>query len=182
MVFCVGPCDITTRPDNTFDFVWSLNILEHVTPMRPYLEEVQRVLKPGGLYWARCGESVCRCVCIHTTPCRYNPHWFSPRGHHIHKDMIQRWSAWFAKDGHNECADMPFEDDGKTVRLMPTHATQVANSQRQMPDWAHLYMTEEELQAHLRTTELGRCERLVQHITRWLFHEQQVYTTNKVRV
>ena len=50
-----------------------------------------------------------------------------------------------------------------------------------MPDWAHLYMTEEELQAHLRRTPMGRCEFAVQYLTCWLYHDEMVYGTNKVR-
>lgn len=100
--------------------------------------------------------------------------------------MIQRWSAWLAKEGHSECADLPFEDDGQTVRSSLINCVGLVGFQDlqqpcpQMPDWAHLHMTEDELRAHLQTTGLGRCERIVQHIVHWLFHEQQVYTTNKV--
>lgn len=36
-------------PDQTFDIVFSSNVLEHVTELEPLLAEMRRVLKPGGL-------------------------------------------------------------------------------------------------------------------------------------
>ncbi len=57
--------------DDTFDFVWSLNVLEHVTPMRPYLEEIHRVLKPGGLFWGKYVYGVHH-VCA-TSRCMHSP-------------------------------------------------------------------------------------------------------------
>lgn len=36
-------------PDQTFDVVYSSNVLEHVKELEPLLSEMRRVLKPGGL-------------------------------------------------------------------------------------------------------------------------------------
>ena len=55
-----------SQTDNSFDYVWSINVLEHVTPIRPYLEEIFRVLKPGGIFWGRC---MCCWRTAHHTHC-----------------------------------------------------------------------------------------------------------------
>ncbi|MBK7629848.1 MAG: class I SAM-dependent methyltransferase [Ignavibacteriales bacterium] len=34
--------------DNSFDFVWSWGVIHHSSNTRKILEEIQRVLKPGG--------------------------------------------------------------------------------------------------------------------------------------
>ncbi len=61
--------------DNTFDYVWSHNVLEHVNPAKRYLEEIHRVLKPGGLFWAKyafaiywCHEGVVCVLSLHVPP------------------------------------------------------------------------------------------------------------------
>jgi SAM-dependent methyltransferase len=41
-------------PDNHFDYAISLQVLEHVEDPRPLLEEMYRVLKPGGEAAIRC--------------------------------------------------------------------------------------------------------------------------------
>lgn len=41
-------------PDNTFDYVVSFQVLEHVSDMRRLLEESLRVLRPGGLMYHVC--------------------------------------------------------------------------------------------------------------------------------
>ena len=35
-------------PDNTFDLVWACESGEHMPDKKKYIEEMQRVLKPGG--------------------------------------------------------------------------------------------------------------------------------------
>jgi len=37
-------------PDNTFDLVFSIYVLEHVSDSAPVISEIGRVLKPGGLF------------------------------------------------------------------------------------------------------------------------------------
>lgn len=41
-------------PDNTFDYVITLQVLEHVPDPRPLMEETLRVLKPGGRCYVSC--------------------------------------------------------------------------------------------------------------------------------
>jgi SAM-dependent methyltransferase len=48
------------QPDNTFDFVFSTSVLEHVTDYNSALREIHRVLKPGG-------------VSLHEFPSRWRP-------------------------------------------------------------------------------------------------------------
>ncbi len=142
-------------------------------------------------------------LCVHNTPWqqylitlphshRYNPSWFSARGHHIQKGMVQDWEAWFLSEGHDECRDIEYEDDGRTVCAvlggfvllalwcMCTAILTFSQWYTQMPHWGHLYLTEEELKAHLRTTPLGKCERMVQQFADWLFRYDLVWGTNKV--
>lgn len=45
--------------DNTFDVIFSIEVMEHVQDLNTYLTEVKRLLKPGGLFiWTTpCGNS-----------------------------------------------------------------------------------------------------------------------------
>ncbi len=149
----------STPPDASFDIVWISRDLEHIPFVQQYIQEAVRVLKPRGLLFVRYFV-VFQGGCIaHTTIPSHNSlhdHWFSARGHHLHKDMIQQWSAQFVRQGDDECANLPFENDGSTV-----------------PDWAHLYMTERELRFQLYKTPLGLCVRMVQQIAGWLYNDTQ---------
>lgn len=46
--FVVAPSDVTPFPDNGFDIVYSIGLLEHLKDYRKTLEECYRILKPGG--------------------------------------------------------------------------------------------------------------------------------------
>ena len=37
-------------PDNTFDFVFSFQVIEHIQDDKEYIKEISRVLKPGGKF------------------------------------------------------------------------------------------------------------------------------------
>jgi SAM-dependent methyltransferase len=39
--------------NNSFDLVWTDQVLEHVEDLNFFLSEVKRVLRPGGIFWAR---------------------------------------------------------------------------------------------------------------------------------
>ena len=58
--------------DGTFDIVVSDNVWEHVAKPEEFLEEVWRVLKPGGLYLAKTPNE------LHYVPllAKLTPHWF----------------------------------------------------------------------------------------------------------
>ena len=66
-------CKQLPFPDNTFDVVFSDNVLEHVEDVRLFINETFRVLKDNGL------------VLI-----MFDPVWTGPFGHHMHDDMVQR--------------------------------------------------------------------------------------------
>lgn len=55
-------------PDNTFDFIMSLAVLEHIQYPPVMLREVRRVLKPGGIYFG----SVTYLVPFHDSASYYN--------------------------------------------------------------------------------------------------------------
>jgi len=48
-VFC-GPLEQAGFPDDTFDVVFSSHVLEHIADPRSLLQEMRRVLRPGGLH------------------------------------------------------------------------------------------------------------------------------------
>ncbi len=58
--------------DETFDIIISDNVWEHVATPGNFLEEVRRVLKPGGLYLAKTPNK------LHYVPllAKLTPHWF----------------------------------------------------------------------------------------------------------
>lgn len=61
-------------PEKTFDFVYSLNVCEHVNNLSKLIDEQLRVLKNTGYCYAQ-----------------WEPVWSSPSGHHIHDDMVRSW-------------------------------------------------------------------------------------------
>lgn len=46
-----GPGSEIPEPDDTFDFVFSNSVLEHIPDLEPVFAEVARVLKPGGIFY-----------------------------------------------------------------------------------------------------------------------------------
>lgn len=49
----VPPDFIVPYPDNTFDVVFSANVLEHVRNPGMMFQEIRRILKPGGVFWGK---------------------------------------------------------------------------------------------------------------------------------
>lgn len=50
-------------PDNSFDLVWACESGEHMPDKEKYIEEMVRVLKPGGTLVIACWCQVRRAVC-----------------------------------------------------------------------------------------------------------------------
>lgn len=108
-------------PEKTFDFIYSLNVCEHITDLSKLIAEQLRVLKDNGYCYAK-----------------WEPVWSSPRGHHIHDDMVRTWEK--------ECKiETPYyKNDGKFI-----------------DDWSHLLLSKEEMFERLipkiRSKELATC-------------------------
>ena len=49
--YSLGDLEDIKYPDNTFDFISSWHCIEHVQDMETHLEEVFRILKPGGVFY-----------------------------------------------------------------------------------------------------------------------------------
>lgn len=60
---------------NSFDVVYGLSIVEHIPSPNIFLDELHRVLKPGGIAYFE-----------------GNPIWSSPRGHHL---WVARWGGLY---------------------------------------------------------------------------------------
>ncbi len=87
--------------DESFDFVYSINVLEHAQPWQKLLLEMIRVLRPGGLLYLQ-----------------YHPIWWSPKGHHMGVDMVWTWiRALMATGKHPECNDkeLAYANDGSVI-------------------------------------------------------------------
>ncbi len=59
-------------PDESFDIVISNNVIEHVRDVNRYLQEIHRVLKPGGHFVAKTPNKLHYVTLI----ARITPHWF----------------------------------------------------------------------------------------------------------
>lgn len=46
-----GTLDEARFPDNHFDVITSVEVLEHITEPKYLVEEIYRILRPGGLFW-----------------------------------------------------------------------------------------------------------------------------------
>lgn len=55
----VQPAQDLCYPDHTFDIVLSFDVLEHISEIDRHLEEVRRVLKPGGCYLLQTPNKYC---------------------------------------------------------------------------------------------------------------------------
>jgi len=73
--------------NNSFDIVVSNATLEHVNGLEAFLQEVERVLKPKGLFYAHFG-----------------PIWSSRNGHHVYAQLREK-EARFWKPGKNPIPD-----------------------------------------------------------------------------
>ena len=112
-------------PDNCFDFIISIATMEHVNGISELLQEVERVLKPKGIFYTN-----------------FAPIWSSAKGHHV-----------FAIAGEKEAR---FWKLGKNP----------------VPDFAHLYMTPEELREILST---GPCSStLIEPIINWIYFDDAI--------
>jgi SAM-dependent methyltransferase len=44
--------EFSEAPDNAYDLAYSYNVVEHIANPRPFFERVNRLLRPGGIFWA----------------------------------------------------------------------------------------------------------------------------------
>lgn len=61
--------------DALFDFIYSINTFEHIPNPFRALDEIMRVLKPGGVFYIQ-----------------FDPIWTSPFGHHLPDRLKEPWS------------------------------------------------------------------------------------------
>ncbi len=84
----------------------------------------------------------------------WQPLWFSAKGHHIHDTMVHELAKLFAREQNmEECLQVEYANDGKTI-----------------PDWSHLWQTEDEFNATLYNTQLRYCPPLVAHLVDTVYH------------
>lgn len=118
--------------DKTFDFVYSLNVCEHVNNLSKYIEEQLRVLKDSGYCYAK-----------------WEPVWSSPRGHHIHDDMVKDWENEYKIEKTN------YLNDGEFIK-----------------NWSHLLLSKDEmfecLMPKLKNKEL------VKHIVEYIYESTDI--------
>jgi SAM-dependent methyltransferase len=81
-----------TFPEQSFDFIYSTNVYEHVGDFSKCLDEQLRVLKDGGYCYAR-----------------WEPLWSSPRGHHMHDDMARDWEQFI------KIKETPYKNNGHFI-------------------------------------------------------------------
>jgi len=138
-------------PDKTFDFVYSLNVCEHVNNFSKCIDEQLRVLKDSGYCYAQ-----------------WEPVWSSPRGHHIHDDMVRTWEKEF------NIEPTYYKNDGEFIK-----------------HWSHLLLSKDEmfesLMPKLRSKELTR--HVVDYIyestdiNRLFFDEvENIFSEKKIRI
>jgi len=88
-------------PDNYFDFVYSINLYEHIGNLSKCIDEQLRVLKKGGYCYAR-----------------WDPIWSGPKGHHIHEDMVKDWwDKYFRNETYSFRDDSQFITDWSHLLL-----------------------------------------------------------------
>jgi SAM-dependent methyltransferase len=108
------PCDITRTefPDEYFDAVTCLSVIEHGVPLKNYFQEMQRILKPGGLL---------------ITSTDYYPTPIDTGGQMAHGCAIKIFSqpeieaalALAMEAGFEPTGDIDMECDEKPVRWVP---------------------------------------------------------------
>lgn len=77
-----GPGAEIPEPDDTFDFVFSNSVLEHIPELEPVFAEVARVLKPGGIFYFTVPSE-------HFTGLLYGP-WMPGADRQAYNDMVTR--------------------------------------------------------------------------------------------
>jgi ubiquinone/menaquinone biosynthesis C-methylase UbiE len=108
-------------PDESFDLVISANVMEHVPDPRRFISEAARVIRPDGV------------VYMETAPL-----WSSARGHHIHEEMIGRYSP----------EERNYRNDGSVI-----------------PDWSHLVLTRQAMHEVLKTKLLpATCDYILHYL------------------
>ena len=100
----VGYGESIPWPDNTFDLIFSDNVLEHLTEPEKVFTEVCRVLKPGGIFLAKTPNK------WHYVPliARLTPLWF-------HKKVV----SWRGRKGEDV---FPTQYRANTARDISRHA------------------------------------------------------------
>lgn len=113
--------------DNSFDCVFSIATMEHVNGLGLLLDEVNRVLRPKGFFYAN-----------------FSPIWSCATGHHVYAvSESGAKEARFWKAGRNP-----------------------------VPDYAHLYMNDDELRDYLAE---GPCsQELIEPIVEWIYHGDSI--------
>jgi len=125
-------------PDNTFDFVFSFQVIEHIEDDKEYLKEISRVLKPGGKF-------ICTTPNIKTTLSRNPWHIREYKKQELKDLMLNYFSNVDARGFHgNEKVMKYYEKNKENVNKIMRF--DIFNLQYRLPrkslQWIYDYMND----------------------------------------
>jgi SAM-dependent methyltransferase len=119
---------------NTFDFVISDNVFEHAPNLKLLLADIYRVLMPGGALVVK-----------------WNPNWSSPRGHHIHEDMLPS-----------------FERSTNETK------SSYKNDLTYIPPWGHLLYKKDKLRSILKERKAFASDKILDQVIQYIYEENNI--------
>ena len=125
-------------PDNTFDFVFSFQVIEHIQNDKEYIKEISRVLKPGGKF-------ICTTPNIITTLSRNPWHIREYKKDELKSLMLQHFSSVDTKGVYGNDKVMKYYEKNK-ANIRKIMRFDIFNLQYKMPrkslQWIYDYMND----------------------------------------